>query len=115
MSNRDLSQEGPSPLRPYHEMLVGDTTSQILSIWLIATVIGLGHLHHSIVGAGEVFAGALCSQEITFVDAGRFVFWATLGNILGGVAFALLLRYSEGMRGRRLRSLGTEHGDAHSR
>lgn len=92
-----------------------DTTSQVLIIWLIATVIGLGHLHHSIVGAGEVFAGALCAQEITFIDAARFVVWATLGNILGGVAFALLLRYSEGMRGRRLKSLGAERGEDQSR
>ena len=82
-----------------------DTVSQIVLVWLVAMVIGLGGLHHSIVGAGEVFAGLLSGPSISLLQACQFLFWATLGNVIGGFVFALLLKYSEGTRDAKLREM----------
>jgi formate-nitrite transporter family protein len=71
-----------------------DTISQILFVWLIGTTIGLGRLHHSITGSLEVLAGMLAGASIIFADFGYFLMWTTFGNIIGGVIFAVLIRFS---------------------
>ncbi|MFO7653099.1 MAG: formate/nitrite transporter family protein [Candidatus Krumholzibacteriia bacterium] len=71
-----------------------DTIGQIVFVWLIGSVIGLGNLHHSIVGALEMFAALLVAGPITIQDTGRFLFIVTLGNILGGALFAAIIRFS---------------------
>lgn len=82
-----------------------DTISQIFLVWLVAAMIGIAGFHHSIQGAGEVLAGVLSGRQVTAFDMGRFLLWATLGNILGAFVFASLLKYSEGARGARLRRM----------
>lgn len=82
-----------------------DTVSQIVLVWLVAMVIGLGGLHHSIVGAGEVLGGLLSGSRISVADFVHFLAWVTLGNVLGGFVFALLLKYSEGTRGAKLQQM----------
>jgi formate-nitrite transporter family protein len=69
-----------------------DTTSQILFIWIIGTLIGLFGLHHAITGAVELFAAGLADPSVRFGDVARVVFWTTLGNALGGVVFAVVIR-----------------------
>ncbi len=74
-----------------------DTTSQILFIWLITWTIGFANLHHAITGAAEVSAGVMVGA----VSAGQFaqfLMWTTLGNALGGIAFAASVVYSLHMR-----------------
>ena len=71
----------------------GDTLSTILVVWLIATSIGLAGLHHSIVGAVEVFSGLFVGSA-TWPDFGRFLVWATLGNAVGGVVFVAVVKYA---------------------
>ncbi len=70
-----------------------ETISRILIIYLITTLIGIGGLHHSIVGSIEVFAGFISDADITFVDYFSFQIVATLGNAIGGVVFVALLKY----------------------
>ena len=70
-----------------------DTISQIVLVWLVTTSIGFAGLHHVILGAVEVFAGAFASPGIGPADVGRFLVCATLGNILGGVVFVAILKY----------------------
>lgn len=82
-----------------------DTISQIVLVWLVGAMIGIAELHHSIKGAGEVLAGIFAREQLTVVDFGRFLLWATVGNILGAIVFAMLLKYSEGARGARLRRM----------
>lgn len=69
-----------------------DTTSQILFIWIIGTLIGLFGLHHAITSAVELFAAGLAHPSVTAGDVARVVFWTTLGNALGGVVFAVIIR-----------------------
>ncbi len=71
-----------------------DTISQVFFVWLIAGSLGLGHLHHAIVGFVEVLAGVFSAQGVSFTDLGHFLLWTTLGNAAGGVLFAVLIRYS---------------------
>ncbi len=70
-----------------------DTVSRIFIIILITSVIGIGGLHHSIVGSIEVFTGFLTQAEISLYDYLNVQLWATLGNIIGGVFFVALIKY----------------------
>lgn len=70
-----------------------ETLSQIFIVWVIASAIGFAHLHHSIAGTIEVLAAVFSGPEIGFGDFGRFLFWTTLGNALGGVFFVALIKY----------------------
>jgi formate/nitrite transporter FocA (FNT family) len=71
-----------------------ETISRIVIIALITLVIGIGGLHHSIVGSIEVFTASLTSVEITWKDYLHVQTWATLGNIIGGVVFVAFIKYS---------------------
>ena len=79
-----------------------DTVGQLLVVWLIAFVIGLARLHHVVVGSVEALAGLFAGAEgVAPADYGRFLLWATLGNVLGGSFFVALIKYSYAVRGRR--------------
>ena len=69
-----------------------ETVSQIIVVWLVTMVIGLAHLHHSVLGAAEVMVG-LFSGVRSMGDLGFVLFWSTLGNIIGGSVFVALLKY----------------------
>jgi len=56
-------------------------------------VIGLGHLHHCVVGSIELIAGIISSEELGINDYVRVQLFATLGNIVGGVGFVALIKY----------------------
>jgi formate-nitrite transporter family protein len=71
-----------------------ETISQIFIIWMVIGVIALGHLHHVISGAIEMIMAVLSSEQIGWRDVGYFLFWVTLGNILGSISFAFLIRFS---------------------
>lgn len=70
-----------------------ETISRIFIVFLITSAIGIGSLHHCIVGSTEMFAGAIVSDEIGFMDYLSTQFWATLGNIIGGVFFVSVLKF----------------------
>ena len=72
-----------------------DTISRILAIILVTSVIGLGGLHHSIVGSIEVFVGLISSEKITLGDYAHFQLWATLGNMIGGTVFVAAIKYGQ--------------------
>lgn len=71
-----------------------ETISRILIIALITTVIGIGGLHHSIVGSIEVFTAVLTSQTISMLDYAHVQLWSTVGNIIGGVVFVAFVKFS---------------------
>jgi formate/nitrite transporter FocA (FNT family) len=81
-----------------------DTISQIVLVWLITTCIGFAGLHHAVLGSVEVLAGVFSHQGISGMDFGRFLLWATLGNIAGGSIFVALIKY-----GHSRPETGTEH------
>lgn len=71
-----------------------ETISRIIIIVLITSVIGIGGLHHSIVGSIEVFTATLTSTQIGWEDYLHVQVWATLGNIIGGVVFVAFVKFS---------------------
>lgn len=71
-----------------------ETISRIVIIVLITTVIGIGGLHHSIVGSIEVFTACLVSPLIGIHDYAKVQLWATIGNIVGGVVFVAFIKFS---------------------
>lgn len=78
-----------------------DTIGQIFFVWLLTGAIALGHLPHSISGLADVLSGVLTTDQMGIADLGRFVVWTTSGNAIGGILFALLIRWSLVLEARR--------------
>lgn len=70
------------------------TVSQIVSIYIVTFLIGLGGLHHSIAGSVEMFTALLMSSEFTIAQSSRFIGLALLGNLIGGSLFVAVLNYA---------------------
>jgi len=70
-----------------------ETIARIVIVIIVTGVIGLGGLHHSIVGSIEMFAGLIVSEKITIADYLVTQAWATVGNIIGGVFFVSILKF----------------------
>jgi formate-nitrite transporter family protein len=71
-----------------------DTTSQVLFVWLIGFILGLLGLHHCITGSIQVLLGLFAGASVGWTDFAHMLGWATLGNVIGGFAFAAVIRYS---------------------
>lgn len=71
-----------------------ETISRIFLIILVTFTIGFCNLHHCIVGSIEVFSGLLAGDLVELSDYGKFQFWATIGNAIGGTVFVSVLKYS---------------------
>ncbi len=69
------------------------TVSQMLSIYVVTFLIGLGGLHHSIAGSAEILTAYFISDQFTLGQVLRFVLLAVAGNLLGGSLFVGVLNY----------------------
>ncbi|MFB6194369.1 MAG: formate/nitrite transporter family protein [Halobaculum sp.] len=78
---------------------VRGSTARIVLVVAITTIIGFGHLPHSIAGNVEVLAGALAAPAITVADYVRFLLITTVGNVVGGSIFVALLKYTYVVQG----------------
>ncbi len=65
---------------------------QIMVVYIITLIIGLGGFHHSIVGNIEIFTGML-TGSINFMDYLITLIAMLLGNTFGGVFFVAFLKY----------------------
>ena len=70
------------------------TSSQIICVYIVTFIIGLGGLHHSIAGSAEIFSGLLHSEHSNYLKSFNFLLFAVLGNLLGGSVFVGVLNYS---------------------
>ena len=77
-----------------------DTISQIVIVWIVASVIGFAHLHHVVVGSVEVLAGVFAGEKVTFADYGHFLLWTTLGNAVGGPFFVAVIKFGHASDGK---------------
>ncbi len=75
-------------------MATQPTMSQIISIYIVTFVIGIGGLHHSIAGSVEIFTAYLISSSFTLPQVLKFLALAILGNLVGGSVFVALLNYA---------------------
>lgn len=67
--------------------------SQIVCIYIVTFLIGLGGLHHSIAGSVEMFTALFLSDQFSLLQGIRFIGLAMLGNLIGGSFFVATLNY----------------------
>ncbi|HYG98477.1 MAG TPA: formate/nitrite transporter family protein [Terriglobales bacterium] len=70
------------------------TIGQIVVIWLLTFVVGLGRFAHCIAATGEILA-AVFAGSLPFFSYIRWIIPATLGNIVGGVFIVSLLNWGQ--------------------
>jgi formate/nitrite transporter FocA (FNT family) len=75
-----------------------ETISQIFFVWLITFAIGLGKLHHCILGTVEILPSIYLGLGISFLSYLATLLWTTIGNILGGIVFVAIIKYSHVIR-----------------
>lgn len=69
------------------------TMSQIICIYIVTFIIGLGGLHHSIAGSVEIFTAYFISDQFTLSQTFRFIGLCVFGNLIGGSVFVAILNY----------------------
>lgn len=69
--------------------------AQMVCVYAVTFLIGVGGLHHSIAGSVEMFTALFLSDEFTALQAARFISIALLGNLIGGSFFVALLNYAQ--------------------
>ena len=69
-------------------------TGSVMLIWLLTFVVGLGGFAHCIAASGEILAAVL-RHQVALLDYGRWLLFAVLGNITGGVLLVTLLEYGQ--------------------
>lgn len=70
------------------------TIARLLVVWITATAIGIVHLPHCIAGTVEVVAAVLVSPRLGITA----LVLSTVGNLLGGTVFVVLLKYGHVVR-----------------
>lgn len=70
------------------------TVSQIVCIYLVTLLIGLGQLHHSIAGTIELAVFAATAGGVSVAMAARFLALVVCGNLVGGSLFVAALNYA---------------------
>jgi formate/nitrite transporter FocA (FNT family) len=70
------------------------TIGQIVIVWMLTYLVGIGHFAHCIATSGEILSavvGGLLPASIYL----RWLLFATMGNIVGGVTIVSLLNYGQ--------------------
>ncbi len=70
------------------------TVGQIMVIWLLTFVVGIGHFAHCIASSGEIMA-AVFAGSVSFPHYLHWLGCATSGNIVGGVFIVTLLNFGQ--------------------
>ncbi len=68
-------------------------SGQIMCIYMVTFVIGIGGLHHSIAGSTEWLVAMFTGDQVTLAAGARFTGLALLGNLIGGSVFVATLNY----------------------
>ncbi len=70
------------------------TIGQIVVVWLLTFVVGIGHFAHCIATSGEILA-AVFGGAIPFTQYVHWIIPATAGNIVGGIMIVSLLNWGQ--------------------
>lgn len=71
-----------------------ETVAQVVIIFVITYVVGVGHFAHSIAGSAEVLSSVLAG-DLPFASYLTWLSGAVLGNAAGGVLIVTLLNYGQ--------------------
>lgn len=72
-----------------------DTAGQILAIVLVTGAIGVGPLHHVVLGSTEILTAIFAGTTTAWSDYFHVTVWAALGNVVGGALFVAVLNYGQ--------------------
>lgn len=75
-------------------LAVTSNSAQILCIFTVTFLIGLGGLHHSIAGSVEALSAVFLLSKYTILHSIEFVSTAVAGNLIGGSVFVAVLNYA---------------------
>jgi formate/nitrite transporter FocA (FNT family) len=75
-------------------LVTSPALSQMMCIYAVTFLIGLGGLHHSIAGACELFVYIFVGDEATLFESLRFLVIAIAGNLIGGSVFVAGFNYT---------------------
>ncbi|MCI5144533.1 MAG: hypothetical protein D3923_03180 [Candidatus Electrothrix sp. AR3] len=67
--------------------------SQIICIYIVTFLIGIGGLHHSIAGSVEMLTALFIGDQFSLVQTLRFIGLAMSSNLIGGSFFVAILNY----------------------
>ena len=70
------------------------TIGQVVMIWLLTFILGVGRFSHCVVSSCEILSAVMAGT----VSAGTYFHWllpATMGNIVGGVGIVSVLNYGQ--------------------
>ncbi len=70
------------------------TIGQLVMVWLLAFVVGIGKFAHCIATSGEILSAVLAGA-LPAASYFRWLLPATLGNIVGGVLIVSVLNYGQ--------------------
>lgn len=70
------------------------TIGQVVLVWLLTFLVGIGRFAHCIATSGEILA-AVVKGFVPVSTYGHWLLFATLGNIVGGVMIVSLLNYGQ--------------------
>jgi formate/nitrite transporter FocA (FNT family) len=70
------------------------TIGQIVIVWMLTFLVGIGHFAHCIATSGEILA-AVVGGSAPALSYLHWLLFATLGNILGGVIIVSILNYGQ--------------------
>src|SRR5581483_682758 len=70
------------------------TIGQIVMIWLLTFVVGIGHFAHCIATSCEILS-AVVVGAVPLASYAHWLLFATLGNIVGGVTMVSMLNYGQ--------------------
>ncbi len=70
------------------------TIGQLVMVWLLTFVVGIGHFSHCIATSGEILSAVVHGDLATSVYL-HWLLLATIGNIIGGVVIVSVLNYGQ--------------------
>jgi formate-nitrite transporter family protein len=70
------------------------TIGQVVIVWMLTFVVGIGHFAHCIATSGEILA-AVWAGNAPVLSYLYWLLFATMGNIVGGVSIVSLLNYGQ--------------------
>lgn len=70
------------------------TIGQIVVVWLLTFVVGVGHFAHCIASTGEILSAVFAGQ-VGFLSYLGWLFPTTAGNIVGGIFIVTLLNFGQ--------------------
>jgi len=75
-------------------MSMSNSSAQIMGIYIVTFLIGIGGLHHCIAGSAELFTAYFMNGAVTAGQVLHTLFYAVIGNLVGGSFFVAILNYA---------------------